>query len=98
MNRGVSIASLDGGDMERKTILVTGAAGFIGGHVAGLYARQGWHVIGLGHGALSQLEQTRIGLTEWHSHDVSLSVLKEYAGEALDCNSLCRWQSCWCFY
>lgn len=66
--------------MERKTILVTGAAGFIGGHVAGLYAKQGWHVIGLGHGVLSQLEQARIGLTEWHSHDVSLSVLKEYAG------------------
>ena len=66
--------------MERKTVLVTGAAGFIGRHVAGLYTGRGWRVIGLGHGALSREEQTRIGLAEWHSHDVSLSVLKEHAG------------------
>ena len=34
-----------------KTALVTGAYGFIGRHVARQLARDGWRVIGLGHGA-----------------------------------------------
>ena len=33
-----------------KTILITGAAGFIGGHACALFQRQGWRVIGMDRG------------------------------------------------
>jgi nucleoside-diphosphate-sugar epimerase len=35
-----------GGFYSMKTILITGAAGFIGGHACALFQRQGWRVVG----------------------------------------------------
>jgi nucleoside-diphosphate-sugar epimerase len=35
-----------GGFRSMKTILITGAAGFIGGHACALFQRQGWRAIG----------------------------------------------------
>jgi UDP-glucose 4-epimerase len=60
---------------------VTGAYGFIGRHVARQLARNGWHVIGLGHGAWVRDEWQAWGIAEWHSAEIALETLITYAGE-----------------
>lgn len=65
--------------MKIKTVLITGAAGFIGRHVSLEFARQGWHVIGLGRGDWSDWHD--YGLSHWHRADVDLDSLLEYAGK-----------------
>lgn len=65
--------------MKRKTVLVTGAAGFIGRHVAREFAEQGWHVSGIGRG--DWLNWADYGLTDWYRADVNLASLVEYAGK-----------------
>lgn len=64
-----------------KTALVTGAYGFIGRHVACQLARDGWRVIGLGHGTWVRDEWQKWGIAEWHSADIALESLITYAGE-----------------
>ena len=56
-------------------VLVTGAAGFIGRHVAKRFAEAGWSVMGIGHGTWSQEEARVWGLTEWHAADISFDAL-----------------------
>lgn len=60
-----------------KHVLITGAAGFIGRHVAREFASNGWHVTGIGRGDWSNWRD--YGLTAWHSADVSIAALLEYA-------------------
>lgn len=60
-------------------VLITGAAGFIGRHVAREFSRNGWHVTGIGRG--DWLDWCDYGLTEWHSADVTLDSLVEYGGK-----------------
>ena len=63
-----------------KTILITGAHGFIGRHVARQFANAGHTVTGLGHGAWDRDEWSRFGITFWHTADVTLDTLMTYAG------------------
>lgn len=64
-----------------KTALVTGAYGFIGRHIARQLERDGWHVIGLGHGSWVRDEWRKWGVAEWRSTDITLEALITYAGE-----------------
>jgi len=65
--------------MSEHKVLVTGANGFLGRHVARFFARNGHTVIGIGHGSWSPHEWRPWGLSEWRRADVSLATLKEYA-------------------
>ena len=63
-----------------KPVLVTGAYGFIGSHVARALAAKGRTVIGVGHGAWSRDQWRRWGISEWHASDVTLENLITYGG------------------
>ena len=60
----------------KQQVLITGAAGFIGRHVALEYAKQGWKVVGIGHGDFSDYKS--YGVSEWHRCDISLKTLNEF--------------------
>lgn len=63
--------STRGGDVKPPPIaLVTGAAGFLGSHMAARLARSGWHVLGIGNGLLSKDQQTAIGIRHWQAGSV----------------------------
>jgi UDP-glucose 4-epimerase len=61
-------------------VLVTGAYGFLGRHVARLFAQKGHTVVGIGHGEWSREEWESWGLSAWHQGDITLAALKQYAG------------------
>lgn len=56
-------------------VVITGAAGFIGRHVARRFALADWAVIGLGHGTWSPEEAKSWGFAEWHGADISFDAL-----------------------
>jgi UDP-glucose 4-epimerase len=60
--------------------VVTGAHGFLGRHVARLFAQQGHEVTGIGHGDWQQDEWESWGLNAWHQANVSLQALQQHAG------------------
>jgi dTDP-glucose 4,6-dehydratase len=61
--------------MERKRILITGAAGFLGSHLCDRFIREGYHVIGMDNlitGDLRNIEHLfRLEQFEFYNHDVS---------------------------
>ncbi|MDJ0686526.1 MAG: SDR family oxidoreductase [Alphaproteobacteria bacterium] len=57
-------------------ILITGAHGFIGKHLARFLAKRGHHVSGLGHGMWPQNEASRWGLRDWLNGDVHVTNLR----------------------
>lgn len=59
---------------------MTGANGFLGRHVARLFARKGHTVLGIGHGEWPRDEWQQWGLSDWRSADVTLKTLEQYAG------------------
>lgn len=67
--------------MNTGTVLITGAYGFIGRHVARLYGEKGWKVTGMGHGDWSRKEWNDWNIAEWHTCDITLESLLTYAGE-----------------
>ncbi len=66
----------------RKTVFITGAAGFIGRHVARTLATQGWRVIGVGYGNLVTDETRTWGIEHWQSAEVTLDNLEALAVSA----------------
>jgi len=67
--------------MGDHSVVVTGANGFLGRHVARCLAQQGHIVLGIGHGNWLRQEWELWGLSEWLSADVTLQALREYAVE-----------------
>jgi UDP-glucose 4-epimerase len=59
------------------SILVTGANGFLGRHVALCYARQGHEVLGIGHGEWPRSESESWGLSSWIQADITMESLLE---------------------
>src|SRR4051794_32870109 len=57
------------------TVLITGAGGFIGGHMARHVVRQGARTVGLGHGLTSD----GIPLAEWLNGEISEANLRQLA-------------------
>ena len=66
--------------MMDKTIVVTGAYGFIGRHVARLFAQNGHTVLGIGHGEWARQEWELWGLSGWHQADITLATLQQCTG------------------
>jgi UDP-glucose 4-epimerase len=64
-----------------RSVLVTGAYGFVGRHASRRLAEEGHRVTGIGHGGWTQGEARRWGLSAWHATDVNLDALFTYAGE-----------------
>ena len=67
--------------MDDRRVVVTGASGFIGRHVARLFAQKGHIVLGIGHGDWLREEWESWGLSEWRCADVTLQTLRQYADE-----------------
>lgn len=65
----------------KNSVLVTGAHGFLGRHVARQFASAGYLVIGMGHGSWDSAESRSYGLTFWHTADITLDDLVTYARE-----------------
>jgi UDP-glucose 4-epimerase len=53
------------------TVIVTGASGFIGRNTCLTFARQGYKVLGIGHGDWERQEWEKWGLTRWASSDIT---------------------------
>ncbi|WP_457390631.1 NAD-dependent epimerase/dehydratase family protein [Roseateles sp. P5_E1] len=53
------------------TVLITGARGFIGRHVARHFADNGHKVVGLGHGAWLESVRGQWGVAEWQNGEIS---------------------------
>ncbi len=62
-----------------NSVLVTGACGFIGRHVARYFSNNGYEVAGLGWGKFP--DHAQWGVTRWYEAQVSLETLCEFAGK-----------------
>lgn len=60
---------------QDTTIVVTGAKGFIGRHVAKAFADRGFRVVGIGHGSWPERECREWGLIDWLNGDVTAANL-----------------------
>jgi UDP-glucose 4-epimerase len=58
--------------MRQQVVIITGAQGFLGRHVAKAFHQEGAYVLGLGHGLWSQSEWNIWGLSEWYAGDVTI--------------------------
>ena len=63
----------------RKSVLVTGAHGFLGRYVTRQFSNAGYTVTGIGHGSWGQSEYSKYGITFWYLADVTLDALVTYA-------------------
>ena len=58
-------------------VLITGASGFIGRHIAYEFYKNGWQVTGIGHG--NWLNWRDYGLNKWITSDITLESLIEFS-------------------
>ena len=63
-----------------NTVLVTGAYGFIGRHVARTLSQTGCRVIGLGHGGWKPDEWRQWGIDKWYGAGVAIESLVAHVG------------------
>ena len=61
-----------------KSVLITGAKGFLGSNVARHFKTLGYQTYGIGHGGLSIEESKEIGLDYWKKDDVSIESILEF--------------------
>lgn len=61
-----------------KTILITGAKGFVGGNVCKHFKERGYITYGIGHGDLSVNKSKEIGLDYWKQGDISISSILDF--------------------
>lgn len=66
-----------------KKILVTGAYGFLGRHIARRFANEGFYVVGIGHGKWNFAEHSLFGIQKWFEADITLDSLTA-AGDYFD--------------
>lgn len=64
---------------SRTSIWVTGARGFIGGHLVRQFAADGHAVHGIGHGAIDESECRRLGLWSWINGEIEAANLDAMA-------------------
>jgi len=64
--------------MTDKQAIVTGAFGFLGRYVAKVFSKNGYSVIGLGHGTWIRSEWQQWGLSEWHPCNITMESLNTY--------------------
>jgi UDP-glucose 4-epimerase len=64
--------------MKDKQVVVTGAYGFLGRHVAKVFSDNGYTVTGLGHGTWLRPEWKQWGLSEWHACNITMESLNTY--------------------
>jgi UDP-glucose 4-epimerase len=69
--------------MAGGRVVVTGANGFLGRHVARAFSLRGHTVLGIGHGKWSREEWALWGLSGWYCADVTLQALEKHAGSPL---------------
>ena len=69
--------------MTRPSVVVLGAAGFIGRHVVQALARHGCNVLGLGHGNWEQSEWSKWGLARWINADIGADSLNHLVAEEI---------------
>jgi UDP-glucose 4-epimerase len=63
--------------MKPKIVLVTGANGFIGRYVSQHLSRQGFRVIGIGHGKWSSEDEQKLwGVSDWFTSDITVDGLR----------------------
>lgn len=67
------------GQNVHKTVVVLGAAGFVGRHVAREMNARGFDVIGIGHGCWSAEEASAWGIGTWIEADIGLPALESTA-------------------
>jgi len=65
--------------MDEASVVITGANGFLGRHVARSFAQKGHRVLGIGHGEWSRKDWGSWGLSEWYQDDVTLQTLNQHA-------------------
>lgn len=65
----------------RRTLLVLGAAGFIGRHVCRALATRGIHVLGLGHGNAAEFDPNHWGCARWSSASIDIESIEALAGD-----------------
>lgn len=61
-----------------KSVLITGAKGFLGTNVSKHYKGSGYRTYGIGHGKLSIKESKEIGLDYWREDDLSIKAFLEF--------------------
>lgn len=61
-------------------VLVTGAYGFLGRHMAANFAASGHKVIGCGRGVWAPEEFARWGVSEWYQGDIDVALLRSIEG------------------
>jgi UDP-glucose 4-epimerase len=69
-------------EAETRSVLITGAAGFLGRELARTFKRKGFKVVGIGNGALRPGEQSQLGLDVWREGVVSFDSLVELTKQA----------------
>ena len=64
-----------------KTVLVTGAYGFLGRNIAAAFKSMGWRVLAVGHGEWSSDEYRGFGINQWVRSDITLEALNLFPGD-----------------